>query len=301
MASRDCTHPRAGHRHGTLLAYQKDGCRCEPCRAAASRENKLIAYRTVTKTHTYVDAGRARAHVEQLLSVLTIGQVEQRSGVHRTAIRVLIGNVPGRPASKRITRSTQAALLAVRSNRVGSEESGWVDATGTQRRLRALVALGWTARHLTTRLGMSSRTTFELLHDDAYAQIRARTRATIAALYDELALTVPAPSRGRTLARGVARRHGWPPPLAWDDDSIDDPAALPDLGEPDRVVTNGRPWQDVLEDFQDTRDSHLGDVSAAAMRLDMTPAALAAALYRARAAGVDVVFHTASKAGRAAA
>jgi hypothetical protein len=281
----DCPHPRARHQHGTHLAYQKDHCRCEPCLRAASRQHKRIAYRTHAGTHTYVDAAIARDHVQQLLATLTVGQIEQRSGVHRTAIRVLVGDFPGRPASKRITRTTHAALLALRPVRVGPETSGLVDRCGTQRRLRALIALGWTARYLTRRLGMSSRT-MGLLTADIGAPVQAATRARVATLYDELALTIPAPSRGTTIARNVARRNGWAPPLAWDDDTIDDPDARPDLGQ----QTGELAWERVLEDYQDTWDAHAGNIPAAAQRLGISERGLVRNLAIARSAGRDVTF-----------
>jgi hypothetical protein len=39
----DCACPRANHRHGTLAAYNRDRCRCFPCRVAHSRAT--TAYR----------------------------------------------------------------------------------------------------------------------------------------------------------------------------------------------------------------------------------------------------------------
>ena len=47
---------------------------------------------------------------------------------------------------------------------------------------------------------------------------------------------------------------------------------------------------EVLADFEGTRDQHRGHVSIAAPLLGMSKAALARALYRAKAAGVDVRF-----------
>ena len=223
---KDCTHPRANHQHGHYLAYEKDGCRCSPCVVANGRQDKLVRYRTATGTHTYVPADRARAHVEQLLETLTLAQIEHRSGIHRTAIRVLVGSFPGRPASKRITRTSEQALLAVRGDRVGSEQHGLVDGTGTRRRFRALVALGWPARTMSARLGLSSRTTWTLTREDKRPVI-ARTRDAVLRLYDELSLTIPPRSAASTRARRLALERGWAPPLAWDDDSIDDPAARP--------------------------------------------------------------------------
>lgn len=268
-----CVHPRANHRHGTHLAFDKDRCRCEPCEVANRRHDKATRYRTVTGTHTYVDAEPARQHVTQLLEHLTLGQVEQRSGVHRTAIRVLIGAAPGRPASKRITRTTATALLAVRGDRVGPEEHGLVDGTGTRRRLRALVALGWPVRHLQTRARVSSRTTWLLTqptHDDTL--ILVSTRETFRRLYDELSLTRPAPSRGVTRARALAAARGWPPPLAWDDETIDDPAASPQL---------------TVDDGDDVIDPIAVDVAVAGERpVTLTRAERFAALERLAAAGL---------------
>jgi hypothetical protein len=47
---RDCAHPNAQHVHGTASAYSRDGCRCDDCRAAHSREfrrrSRGIAYGT---------------------------------------------------------------------------------------------------------------------------------------------------------------------------------------------------------------------------------------------------------------
>lgn len=94
-------------------------------------------------------------------------------------------------------------------------------AVGTQRRLRALHRIGWPWRTLAERLGMDER------HFWSLVMRRGTTRpdkaAAVAALYDEL-WDVPGPS-----ARAVqnAERRGWAPPLAYDDDTIDDPAAEP--------------------------------------------------------------------------
>ena len=224
----DCTHPRAAHQHGTYLAWAKDGCRCPPCDRAARRHSKGVRHRTITGTHTYVDATPAREHVRSLLEAgLTLGQVESRSGLDRTAIRVLLGTFPGRPTSKRVTRKTQRALLAVKAEHVGAEAGGYVHAAGTRRRLQALIAAGWTGLYLTERLGMSSATIPKITRTNIEAPVLASTRAAVIDLYDELSLQVPPAGRGRTRARSLARGRGWAPPLAWDDDTIDHPDAEP--------------------------------------------------------------------------
>lgn len=226
---RPCTHPRADHQHGTNAAYVKDRCRCDPCRTAQARASKGQRYRHATGTGTLVPADRARAHVHDLLVTLTIGQVERRSGVNRTAIRCLLGTFPSRPRAKRITRSTEAALLAVRPDPIGPETNGLVNGVGTRRRYRALIALGYPAKHLNDRLGLSSRTSWYLTSPDAgdYTPVTVTLRAKVTALYDAISMTPPPPGRTTTVALNSATRHGWAPPLAWDDDTIDDPYTEP--------------------------------------------------------------------------
>ena len=109
-----------------------------------------------------------------------------------------------------------------------------VPAVGTTRRLRALYALGWTERDLAEGLGVSLCRVSHLL-TERRPTLSPDTVARVAALYDELSMAVPADTkplrRGQTKHHARARRRarvlGWHPPLAWDDDAIDDPDAQP--------------------------------------------------------------------------
>jgi hypothetical protein len=95
-----------------------------------------------------------------------------------------------------------------------------VPALGTQRRIRALMALGWTGRDISNRCGWASaEATTEITKDRQF--VYTATAAKIAGVYEELCMT-PGPS-----LKGLreAARKGWPPPLAWDD--IDDPNETP--------------------------------------------------------------------------
>lgn len=181
-------------------------------------------------TSRYVEPSRARAHVIELLETLTVGQIEQRSGVHRTVIRSLVGDIPGRPQASRIAARSEAAILAVDNRAVGTETSGLVNAAGSRRRLRALVALGHPRRFLAGQLDVSVRAVRMLVDRDDQAFVRAATRAAVIALYDELSMTIPPTSRESLAARTFAAEHGWVPPLAWDDETIDDPEAETDRG-----------------------------------------------------------------------
>lgn len=110
-----------------------------------------------------------------------------------------------------------------------------IDATGTTRRLRALYALGWTSTDIAPRLGWSPARVGHLA-SGRQDQVHRDTAAKIAAVYDDLSMTVPQDPDvlpARTIRvhdrqRRQSAAKGWAPPLAWDD--IDDPDERPTFG-----------------------------------------------------------------------
>lgn len=95
-----------------------------------------------------------------------------------------------------------------------------LDATGCRRRLQALQALGWSSSKIGRVAGINPGSIQRLLRAQ---QVRSSTAALVGRAYDDLSMKV-GPS---TAVRELARRKGWPPPLAWDDDTIDRPDAVP--------------------------------------------------------------------------
>lgn len=273
----DCTHPIARHVHGTHIAYHRDHCRCAPCVAAFRRGKKLAVYRTQTGTTSYADAALARAHVQKLLATLTVGQIEARSGVHRNSIALLLGTAPGQAPSKRMRRTSVAALLAVDGAPLGSETGGMCDPAGTRRRLQALAALGWSMRELERqcpRPGPNIRKVMDRRNDDAPMMVI--TRDAVRALYDRLCLTPP-PETGRTARiRRWAASNGWAPPLAWDEDTIDNPAAEPQ-------APKGDDKQEFLDTYAELKALGLDD-NQIAERIGMVRESMKARLRRLTAA-----------------
>jgi transcriptional regulator with XRE-family HTH domain len=99
------------------------------------------------------------------------------------------------------------------------------EVTGSARRLQALVAIGYTQAEIARQMGTHESWVSRLV--GGYGrQVNAETVARIKEVYDRLAMT-PGPS---DRARRHAHKHNWAPPLAWDEDTIDDPAAKPDVG-----------------------------------------------------------------------
>lgn len=100
-----------------------------------------------------------------------------------------------------------------------------VDATGTSRRLRALVAIGYGQPGLAQRLGISVQS-LSLILLGHQKSVDARLRSAVADLFvDTWSHPINGPSGERS--RTIARAHGWFGPLAWDD--IDDPASMPNV------------------------------------------------------------------------
>jgi len=123
--------------------------------------------------------------------------------------------------SCRCPQAREAWRLYSKRRREGRQPPFLCDATGTRRRLQALVAIGWPTAALAARLGIPPTEVSRLCHHAH--RVYPHTAARVAQLYTQLSMH-PGPSRR-------ARRRGevasWAPPLAWDDNTIDHPAATP--------------------------------------------------------------------------
>lgn len=162
----------------------------------------------------YIDATPAR---EKIAVLRGMGWSYQRIGravgvAHATLQRI------GTGVSRRATAATVNAVAAIEVT-----DGQWVDSTGSKRRIHALVRIGWTYAEISRRCGVNHCTLRKVA---LRPRVNADTAAKVAQAYRELHLT-PGPA-GHAVA--AARRRGFLPPLAWDEDTIDDPSAVPDLG-----------------------------------------------------------------------
>lgn len=101
-----------------------------------------------------------------------------------------------------------------------------VSVVGSTRRLQALIALGHSQNELCRKSGISQSTMSHLVRGSVQ-RTSIDTAQRVRKLYDELSMI---PGRSQS-SRDKARRLRWAPPLAWDDDLIDDPDAKPEVGE----------------------------------------------------------------------
>lgn len=238
---RPCTHKRAHHPHGNRLRYVLDKCRCRPCRdAAADYERKRARLRASvawgTADDPLVDAELARRHVRALMAQgMGLKRIKKVSGVGQDTLGALLygkfvddpSHPDHRPRRKRITRRVHDALMAVE---LDLADGARIDSTGTARRLQALVVVGWSKRALAKLLGIQQGNMHNLFTPHLKVTVGTARRAKD--LYDRLWDTEP-PTGTRyqrisvTKAKAYAKAQRFAPPLAWDDDTIDDPRARP--------------------------------------------------------------------------
>ncbi|MBU8834152.1 hypothetical protein [Mycolicibacterium goodii] len=179
-------------------------------------------------TPMYVDATPTRDHLEALIAMnLSFAAIGNLTGIAKDVLRGIVNGRGGYPPVEKVHRKTQERVLAVPVPTMREAYKlmlprAQVDITGTRRRLRALMAIGYVQADLCDRI---SGSTFgnRQLWSDRCNYTNAGIAARVVELFDELHLT-PGPS---DRARRWAAKRGWDHPLAWDEDTIDDPNAEP--------------------------------------------------------------------------
>lgn len=231
------------HRHSEVTTcYCLHRCGCEDCkRGNRERERarrKLQAYGRWDSG--LVDADPVRAHLAEL-SEFGIGwmRAARLAGVSRSIVRGLVWGreEPERRGEmqKRVSRRTAERLLAVKPVLENVGDGAKISARGTVRRLRALVAIGWSQQKLAHLLGQETTNLNRLMTRYAARGSRgwrkavmttAGTARAVAALYDELCMTAPPCEEWRdriscSRSRRYAAERGWPLPMDWEAGDID--------------------------------------------------------------------------------
>lgn len=117
----------------------------------------------------------------------------------------------------------EAHRLYRKRRREGRAQQLVVPSIGTIRRLRALAAIGWSLEALAAELGYKHHATVGNLMSGRHKSTCVSVARRVADAFERLSMT-PGPSKR---ARLRAARMGWAPPLAWNDDAIDDPQGRP--------------------------------------------------------------------------
>lgn len=213
-----CLHPKVKHQHGTHLAYVSDRCRCLPCAYAAYVER--------SSEQSLHEGLLVRDYVHKLNALGMSGPaIATAAGLNYCTIGRLL-NSTGRQAPT-VRRSTAAAILAITPQAASRLDRGLVARAGTRRRLQALGAIGWRQEDIAARLSITTAAIRSLMRHDG--QVCATSAAKVADAYDAMWRNPPT-GASSDRRRRRATTLGWASPLAWDDDTIDDPRARPDVG-----------------------------------------------------------------------
>lgn len=210
--------------HGQYSRYLTHACRCELCRAAGRSYRLRLGYDHSNGIRRRIDATQTRHHIERLTARgWTQAQIAAAAGINQATISVLMRS------GSQVRRSTAAAVLAVRLDQAAPIPRGMVDATGSRRRLQALMALGHTLPDIARLVGVGISSLQQTV-DGRWARIKTTTATKIGRVYRQLSISPAPESRVAEQARNDAMAKGWYGPMAWAD--IDDPACVPDPNEP---------------------------------------------------------------------
>ena len=265
--------------HG-YARYKLNGCRCYVCGYAVAqyRDAREHAVRR-GKWQPFVDAEPVRIHVRNLQACgLGLRRIADLADIDRQRLQALLNGRPerGTAPQSQVRPALAAAIMRVQPTLDSLGSATVVGATGTQRRLQALVAAGWPQAHLASGLGMTPGNFGRML---ASPDVLVRTARAVRDLYDQTWRTDPTQHGvspgGITRAKRYAAARDWAPVGAWDDDTIDDPTATPDCGDatPKFIALSENAFE--LERQGHTRDQ-------AADRLGVTTSNLQQAISRYR-------------------
>ncbi len=207
---------------------------CRPANAAYERARyRLQAY---GRWEPYTGAQPPRTHVRHLMEAgIGVPRIAELAGVpYPTLCNLLYGSPSqGVLPPARIRTATAAKILAVSPGETALAPGALVDATGTRRRVQALIALGHSEKTLAPMIPMAPEHLRRIAR--GHSTVSARTARAVRALYDRM--WDQSPPRATAAQRATASKcraraegKGWVPPLVWDDDTIDDPSAQPASG-----------------------------------------------------------------------
>lgn len=189
----------------------------------------------------YMPADIVNEHIAKLTAAgMSLQRIGNICGLSAVGMRLL-------RTRTRVWRTNGEKILAITPEGFyDSETSGFVPAVGSVRRIQALIAIGHTQVSLAERIGLTDTWLYQLLNG-RLTQVCMTTARGIDTLFRELQLEIPAPSPAATAARNRAKHKGWLPPLAWDEDTIDDPDAKP-------YTPSKRKATDFLDEYEEMRE-----------------------------------------------
>jgi hypothetical protein len=166
-----------------------------------------------------------------------------------------------------IQHHTYAVIMAVLIPSRPVPGDGLLPTAGTSRRIRGLQAIGWPQHAIGGQLRVF---TSEIARNHRAAWVSSLRAAAISEVFEQWQLTV-GPS---ALTAERAKTAGWPVPLAWNEDTIDDPDAKP------HTAGHRRTYARFAERYAELIDLGERNEERIATRLGITVGSLADMCYR---------------------
>ncbi|NEA52359.1 hypothetical protein [Streptomyces sp. SID10815] len=214
--------------HNTLTCIKQYNCQRPECVARHNAyQRRVYRQKGYGTWQPLVDATPARQHINTLRALgHSIPDIQRTANTSPATIaRILYHGVNKR--AERIRPDVAARILAIPAQPAPLKPTSIIDATGTRRRIQALIHMGWPATELAPLIGFHPRRITDLSHSE---RVTAETAQRIATAYRKLHTKHPGDHHvslpAQRLARATATRYGWHGPLAWDD--IDNPDCQPD-------------------------------------------------------------------------
>jgi hypothetical protein len=204
-----------------------------------ARKRRLVAY---GQWQPFVDAAPVREHLKAVMATgMPIWAVCERLGLpHESSLQHVLYGRGGYGPGEQVRRETAELVLAYWPALSDYPDASRIDPTGTRRRVEALGVVGWSRAQIAGRAGMTEMAFRKACRKERVTAWLARK---VVEVYDacwnqdpvECGVSLNAAAR----VRAAAVRAGWHGPLAWDDDTIDDPTAVPMTDAPEPVATEG--------------------------------------------------------------
>ena len=190
----------------------------------------------------FVDAEPVRAHLRRIHAAgMSYPAICQRLGLPQAnSLQHLVWGRGQWGPGQQVRRETAELILNYWPTLQDFPDAARIDATGTRRRVEAMAVRGFSRAAMADRIGMCATHFKKVVGRD---RVTAAVARSVAALYDEWwnadpsAYGLPRSSVSRALRD--AQRAGYHSALAWDDDTIDDPNALPQTDAVQPVATEG--------------------------------------------------------------
>lgn len=207
-----------------------------PKAAAKGKRGYCLSHYLSIPDRGYIDSAECREHINLLRNAgYSLFTISDMTGLDRDTLTHL-----GTYTSlSRVEMNTHLSIMRIPLPNGLVDGGARIPNVGTKRRLKSLMAFGYSLPILADELGMTAMNNVSNLLRQSH--VSSATAVKVKEVFDRLHMT-PGPSRK---AAQMAAKKGWVLPLAWDDEDIDNPDAEPQLPEDDKNA-----W---FEDYQELK------------------------------------------------